>query len=343
MNRRLLSGHEVELVSQEEANGMDLEIHKHGLVRILPEGWLYSGTVPTFLDNIYKMKIESNDVLVLGFSKSGTTWMQEIVWTMVYNAKLDNPKMHDPISQRSPTISLDMMFDLKVMDSSAMESYIKEFDKLCPGKRKEDGICLQLGEATPSPRILKSVFPISLYPPEFLNKAKAVYIARNPKDVMVSLFNFFKMMNVSPNKGNIEDYCKAFINDKSMQCPYWPHVKQAWEIRHHPNMHFVTYESLKANIIQELQYINIFLGTRLTWQQLEGVAQHTSFSAMKSRGEPIKNHFFTNSKDEVKFYRKGMVGNWKNHFSPELQGETDEWIRKNLAGSDLSLTWAQGQ
>ena len=32
---------------------------------------------------------------------------------------------------------------------------------------------------------------------------------------------------------------------------------------------------------------------------------------------------------------QGKTGDWKNHFSPELNQRIDEWMRINLAGSDL--------
>ena len=33
----------------------------------------------------------------------------------------------------------------------------------------------------------------------------------------------------------------------------------------------------------------------------------------------------------------GQTGDWKNHFSPELNQKIDEWISKNLTGSDLKF------
>lgn len=69
-------------------------------------------------------------------------------------------------------LSLDTLLDLKVTDSSAIESYRKTFKELCPGKRKEDGIFLQQAEVAPSPRILKSNFALSLHSPDILDKAK---------------------------------------------------------------------------------------------------------------------------------------------------------------------------
>lgn len=31
----------------------------------------------------------------------------------------------------------------------------------------------------------------------------------------------------------------------------------------------------------------------------------------------------------------GKTGDWKNHFSPELNRRIDEWIKLNLEGTDL--------
>lgn len=33
----------------------------------------------------------------------------------------------------------------------------------------------------------------------------------------------------------------------------------------------------------------------------------------------------------------GKTGDWKNHFSPDLNKRVDDWIERNLAGSDLKF------
>ena len=33
----------------------------------------------------------------------------------------------------------------------------------------------------------------------------------------------------------------------------------------------------------------------------------------------------------------GKIGDWKNHFSPELNSRIDQWIASQMAGSDLSF------
>ena len=34
---------------------------------------------------------------------------------------------------------------------------------------------------------------------------------------------------------------------------------------------------------------------------------------------------------------QGKTGDWKNHFTPELNGRIEEWIDKNLNGTDLKF------
>ena len=36
-------------------------------------------------------------------------------------------------------------------------------------------------------------------------------------------------------------------------------------------------------------------------------------------------------------FLKGKTGDWKNHFSPELNEKIDKWIQFNLSGSDLTF------
>jgi len=47
-----------------------------------------------------------------------------------------------------------------------------------------------------NPRFIKSHLPLSLLPDDLLEKAKVIYVARNPKDTMVSFFYHHKLIVV---------------------------------------------------------------------------------------------------------------------------------------------------
>ena len=57
MSKQLLSGHKYEEIKGEEAKALGMDTFIHGAVRIQPEGWLYPGTAPRFLDRLYNMKV----------------------------------------------------------------------------------------------------------------------------------------------------------------------------------------------------------------------------------------------------------------------------------------------
>lgn len=111
---------------------------------------------------------------------------------------------------------------------------------------------------------------------------KVVYVARNPKDVIVSYFHFHKLMNQHKFTGDLDSFAEYFMNDKGTfqtvmslknwsfhavmlmsstqttelvnnylflllvySSPYFPHLLDAWTKRHHPHLLFIFYEDLK--------------------------------------------------------------------------------------------------
>ncbi|KAK3887240.1 hypothetical protein Pcinc_008636 [Petrolisthes cinctipes] len=297
----------------------------HGVVRIFPDGLLYPGTTPRFLNRIQSFK-------------SGTTWMQEILWTMLFNPNLDNPQATQLLLVRSASISVDMMFDTVKLEELNLESMYEALKKLCPGKNVEDGVGVQCLDAMPGQRVIKCHYPLDLMPPDLLDKTKVVYVARNPKDMVGSYYHFYKVIKKIYYKGSMDTFMKLFMDKDVVFCPYWPHIKQAWQKRNHPNLQFVFYEDLKADPQEEIRKLNQFLATGLTEQQLKNVVHHTSFSSMKSRGDPMPDNGLYNQELHQTtggFYRKGVIGDWKNHFSQELNQEMDKWIKENIGDSSI--------
>jgi len=70
-------------------------------------------------------------------------------------------------------------------------------------------------DALPSPRILKAHLPYKIVPKSANedSKCKYIYVARNPKDVAVSFFNFVSSLKLFDNgfNGPWEFYAKLFV------------------------------------------------------------------------------------------------------------------------------------
>ncbi|XP_069182590.1 sulfotransferase 1A1-like isoform X2 [Procambarus clarkii] len=242
--------------------------------------------------------------------KCGTTWMQEIVWTMRNNPNLDHPLASLSVMARSPFLDYDMLaFSKNVPPKDDSHPVIKAFKVKCPGKDPKDGIMLQLSEALPDPRTIKTHLPFSLLTPDLLDTAKVVYVARSPKDVVVSCHHHCRLFRLQDFTGSLDQFVQYFLDDNLVFGPYWLHMKEAWEKRDHPNMHFVFFEDIKNNTMLELHKLNKFLDTNLTEEQLQKVAHYTSFSEMKSREEKKLELSSPNKQvlsSDGGFFRKGL-------------------------------------
>ncbi|GFN75588.1 sulfotransferase [Plakobranchus ocellatus] len=187
---------------------------------------------------------------------------------------------------------------------------------------------------TPSPRLIKSHLPFSILPNQMdKKKPKTIYVARNPKDTIVSYYWFgIKFLNVVPFNGSFEDYCRLFVTDQVAYGPWWKHVTEAWKRKDDENMLFLFYEDLQTDARKCVKQIAEFLGKSFTEEQIDLVVQHCNFDSMKKNRsvnyEWMKDDGIAN-KDEA-FLRSGKVGDWRNHLSEDIVKQLDEIVATKL-------------
>ncbi|XP_066979277.1 sulfotransferase 1A1-like [Macrobrachium rosenbergii] len=358
---QLDSGHDYKVFDEEKMEHIrkNFKGFEEPLIRLNPGGWVLPKEYLKFANKIYNFEIRDTDVMVMTFPKCGTTWAQEIIWTMRNSPNLDHPWASKPPLTRSPFMDYDMLMGKMPEPGSSAYPIYEMFLEMCPGKNPNDGINVQLAEYIPDPRTIKSHLPFSLMPPSMLDTAKVVYVARNPKDVIVSYHHFYKLMEETEFVGQLEDFLDLFVNDDLIYGPYWLHLKEAWERRDHPNLHIIFFEGVKENVLKELEKLNDFLGTNLTEEQLKGIAEYTSFENMRRRGNesreknrPIKRAETEVSEEQKRkleyvkkeggFFRKGVVGDWKNRLTPEMSAKVDRWVRDHLSNLGVNFRYGIG-
>ena len=70
-------------------------------------------------------------------------------------------------------------------------------------------------EQQPSPRVLNSHLPLSMLPRQMKQKkTKVVWVARNPKDAIVSYYYHIAGMKMFNYSGKFGDFLKLFFEDK---------------------------------------------------------------------------------------------------------------------------------
>ncbi|XP_068243574.1 sulfotransferase 1C4-like [Palaemon carinicauda] len=102
---KLDSGHDVTWLEEGELTEMRNHFGNYidkGMVRLMPGRWLMPEKFLKFANKIYNFKMRQTDVIVETFPKCGTSWIQEIVWTMRNNPNLNNPEACKPNLRRTP-------------------------------------------------------------------------------------------------------------------------------------------------------------------------------------------------------------------------------------------------
>lgn len=166
--------------------------------------------LPNYVRNlsiIKSLELKKDDTFVIGYPKSGTTWVEELVWLIKHNA------------------------DIKAASNKYHFERVLFLDR---------GIQEEVTDFAPSPRVFKTHLLPQFLPTEFKNK-KVIYVVRNPKDMMVSQFNFFKSLSWDPFEGSFTDLFELFMQGKIWYGPWWKHIDSYVNI---PNIKIIHYEDL---------------------------------------------------------------------------------------------------
>ncbi len=131
-------------------------------------------------------------------------------------------------------------------------------------------------------------------------------------------------------------YFNSWINGDIPYGDYFEHILSFWSHRFDDNFTFLVYEHIKNNSKEAVLKIAEFLGEEFVLK-------------LKANNEFLLNKVIENStvdamKSTMNFdilVRKGIVGDWKNHFNKEESDLVDEKVVKLFSGTGLEKLWAE--
>ena len=262
-----------------------------------------------------EFKFRDDDIVINAYSKSGTTWVQQIVAQLIWMGM-----EHINVSEVSPWI--DCRF---------------------PSKNER----LKIVEAQTHRRFLKSHLPVDTL--VFSPKAKYIYVGRDGRDVLWSLHNHHRNFkkevirdidNVSERVGpplgeapaSVLEYFREWLaKDGLPWWPYWSHIMSWWQIKDLPNVALIHFSNLKRDMPSEIRRIAAFLDITIDETKWNAILEHCSFDYMKAHAAqsvPFGGSLFEGGAET--FMHKGVNGRWKDVLTSQDIERYEQAATENL-------------
>jgi hypothetical protein len=162
---------------------------------------------------------------------------------------------------------------------------------------------------------------------------KTVVVLRNPKDILVSSYHMYRtqdMLNHFP--GTFSQWFKLYEAKKLVYGDPIDWMASWWAAKDLPNVRIFTYEEMKADCADVVRRLAGFLGKHIDESRVQDIVRDSSFGAMQSRKEfpEFKAADGSMKMNMDSFFRKGVVGDWKNHFNEKQAKKVDKLTAKLL-------------
>ncbi|XP_078397433.1 amine sulfotransferase-like [Cetorhinus maximus] len=256
------------------------------------------------LEELYHFEMRDSDVVAVTYPKSGTVWMQQIL-SLIYSDGDAAVVQSKPTMERVPW----------------MEMPYSNF------------------QTRPSPRLCVSHLPQRFVPAGLKKKnGKVIYVMRNPKDTVVSLYHFQNYVTVLSTPSSFEDFLEKFLEGKVVFSSWFDHIHDWYTHRDEFNILFISYEELKQDLRTSVQKICDFLGKKLDDEKLDTVVKQSTFKNMKMN--PLVNYENVENKNPSgAFLRKGIIGDWKNQFTVAQSEKFDRVFQERMKDVPLKFIW----
>ncbi|MDP1551301.1 MAG: sulfotransferase domain-containing protein [Nitrosomonas sp.] len=252
----------------------------------------------------------ADDIVIATSYKAGTTWTQAIVAHLLF----PDGNFPAPPAQMSPWL------DMRIIPLEVVLNNLKTQQHR---------------------RFIKTHLPLDGVP--YNEKTKYLYIARDTRDVFMSLWNHYTgmkeemlmLLNMLPGRmgdelppppDDIHTFWRNWITRGSFAWeadgwPYWSHlsnVQSWWNFRHLPNIQLFHYSDMLADTEREVRRIAAFLEIDVAEQAWDGIIKAISFKEMKRQGElyaPGGGQFWKGGAET--FMHKGTNNRWRDVLSDD--------------------------
>ncbi|KFK36076.1 hypothetical protein AALP_AA4G074200 [Arabis alpina] len=286
--------------------------------------WYYYNTLQGVINYQKNFKPQDTDIILASFPKSGSTWLKALTIALVERSKKkDGSCDQHPLESDNPHGLVPFLEMNLYLQSSP------DFTNLS------------------SPRLFSTHVPLhTLQVPLKDSSCKTVYICRNLKDALVSYWHFKCANPENPEaEGSVslESIFDAFCSGVHYFGPFWENVLSYWRgsLEDPEHVLFMKYEDLKAEPHAQIKRLAEFLGCPFSEEEqdsgdVDKILELCSLGNLSSLEINKTGKTYTKM-HHSSFFRKGEVGDWKNHLTPEMEKKIDDIVEEKFKDSGLKF------
>jgi aryl sulfotransferase len=287
-----------------------------------------------------KFEPRDGDIIVCTSYKSGTTWTQMLCALLVFKS----PKFPRALGDMSP------WFDMRM---APVESVLNDY-------RSQN-----------HRRIIKTHTALDGLP--YFDNVTYLFCGRAPRDTFISMQNHGKnqniphLMSLLVEQGitpppppdlpeDINERFRLWLTKPAFPWeedgfPYWSvfsHTKTFWAFRDLPNIHFLHYADLKADLEGQMRRLASLLGIEIEETLWPSLVDAASFDSMKRNADNIAPDTVHKAwRDNAAFFHKGANEQWREILDDEsialyertlelrAPGELGDWLEVGFLDANI--------